>query len=144
MDKKFPLRIRTLIQEHLIQEVHVEATRSSGAGGQNINKTNTKAQMTWEIEESPLLSIEQKERFRTKYAHHINKDGRVFHAHQTERSLYLNIKAGYEYLQSLIESIWFAPKKRVATKPTKSSQRERVEGKRLRSDVKKQRQKIKI
>lgn len=144
MDKKFPLRIKMLIQEHLIQEVHVEATRSSGAGGQNINKTNTKAVMSWDFRQSPLLTEEQKARFQSLYAQHINKVGHVYHAHQTERSLYLNIKAGYEYIQSLIESIWFAPKKRLPTKPTKSSQRERVETKRQRSDVKKHRQKIKI
>lgn len=132
------------ILETLKNEVEISASRSSGAGGQNINKTNSKANLQWDISNTTILNESQKKRFIEKYSHHINDRGFYFHSHQEERSLYLNIQNGYDKILTFIDSIWFPPKKRIATKPTKSSIKERLNSKKTRSEKKESRKKIKI
>lgn len=135
---------KKIIIEKLKSEVHVSSERSSGAGGQNVNKTNSKAFLSWDFQSSTILTDAQKKRFSQYAKNKINEEEIYTHSHQTERSLYLNTQIGFEYLADLLEKIWRAPKKRIATKPTLSSKIKRVEKKRTRSDVKKNRQKIKI
>lgn len=135
---------RRNILEILKEEVEISASKSGGAGGQNVNKTNSKANLRWDIKNSTALNEAQKKRFLERYSHHINEEGFYIHAHQEERSLYLNIQNGYEKILSFITTIWLPPKKRIATKPTRASIKERLDKKRSRSTTKENRKKIKI
>lgn len=124
---------RNEILEILKIEVEISASRSSGAGGQNINKTNSKANLRWDILKSNALSDSQKKRFVENHSQFINDNNIYYHSHQEERSLYLNIQNGYDKILILIEQIWLPPKKRIATKPTKSSIRDRLDKKKSHS-----------
>ncbi len=135
---------RNEILEILKIEVEISASRSSGAGGQNINKTNSKANLRWDILKSNALSDSQKKRFVENHSQFINDNNIYYHSHQEERSLYLNIQNGYDKILILIEQIWLPPKKRIATKPTKSSIRDRLDKKKSHSKTKEHRKKIKI
>ena len=133
-----------IILDILKEEVEISAARSSGAGGQNINKTNSKAILHWNVSTSKILNDSQRKRFIEKYSNHINEDGIYFHAHQEERSLYLNIQNGYDTIIRFLKTIWLPPKKRIATKPTRSSIKDRLDKKKSRSLTKENRKKIKI
>lgn len=135
---------RKEILEILKVEVEISASKSGGAGGQNVNKTNSKANLRWDIENSNALNSAQKKRFIERFSHHINEEGFYIHAHQEERSLYLNIQNGYDKILSFMNAIWSPPKKRIATKPTRASIKERLDKKRSRSNTKENRKKIKI
>jgi ribosome-associated protein len=122
-----------------ISEVEFTYARSSGPGGQNVNKTETKVILRWNLDAATWINSDVKERFRVAYGSRLTSDGDVvIHSDET-RHRAANEKACLEKLTEMLRRVWFAPKKRVATKPSRSSQRRRVEAKRLRSDVKKNR-----
>jgi ribosome-associated protein len=123
-----------------ISEVEFSYARSSGPGGQNVNKTETKAVLRWNLDRATWIAPDAKARFRATFGTRITSGGDVvIHSDET-RNRSMNEKACLEKLTDMLRRIWFAPKKRVATKPTRSSKRRRVESKRLRSEVKKSRQ----
>jgi ribosome-associated protein len=122
-----------------MSEVEFTYARSSGPGGQNVNKTETKAVLRWNLDRATWIAPDVKERFRTAFSSRLTADGDVvIHSDET-RNRSINEKACLQKLTEMLRRVWFAPKKRVATKPTRSSQRRRVEAKRLRSEVKKNR-----
>jgi ribosome-associated protein len=83
-----------------------------------------------------------KERFRDNFASRLTSDGVVVIHSDESRDRSTNERRCIEKLQDMLRRVWLPPKKRVATKPTYSSQRKRVEVKRQRSDVKKARRKV--
>lgn len=122
-----------------MSEVEFTYARSGGPGGQNVNKTETKAVLRWNLERATWITKDVKERFRMTFGSRLTTDGDVvIHSDET-RNRSINEKACLQKLTEMLRRVWFAPKKRVATKPTRSSQRRRVEAKRLRSEVKKNR-----
>ncbi len=125
-------------------EVIISSARSSGPGGQNVNKTNSKAIIHWDFTNTTLLSTDQKARFEVKFASKFNKDKTLTIQSEETRTLKLNIDHAIHTLMKMIESIWLPPKKRIKTKPTKSSQKERVDKKKSRGDVKSNRKKIRV
>jgi ribosome-associated protein len=122
-----------------MSEVEFSYARSGGPGGQNVNKTETKAVLRWNLERAAWIAPDVKERFRETFGSRLTSDGDVvIHSDET-RNRSINEKACLQKLTEMLRRVWFAPKKRVATRPTRSSQRRRVESKRLRSEVKKNR-----
>ncbi len=120
-------------------EVEFSYARSGGPGGQNVNKTETKAVLRWNLDRANWVASDVKERFRSAFGSRLTADGDVvIHSDET-RNRSINEKACLQKLTEMLRRVWFAPKKRVPTKPTRSSQRRRVEAKRLRSEVKKNR-----
>lgn len=111
-------------------------SRSSGAGGQNINKVNTKATLIWDMENSPSISSFVKDRFKAKYKRFIT-DGLVIINSQKYRSQAQNIDDCKTKLQEYLSSVEFPPKPRKKTKPTKSSVKKRLETKKKNSLTKK-------
>ena len=113
-------------------------SRSSGPGGQNINKVNTKATLTWDIESSVSCSNDIKERFKKKYSRHFVEDKVVIHS-QNFRSQKRNKQDCLDKLNKYLQSVEKPPKKRKPTKPTRSSIKKRLEGKRKQSEKKRSR-----
>lgn len=120
-------------------ELNLTYSRSGGAGGQNINKVNTKATLHWNVRETTSLPADVKERFLKKYSKRINEDGVITLVAQEHRTQNLNTTAVIKKLQDMIDSVAVPPKKRVATKPTKSSVQKRLMGKKLHGEKKKTR-----
>lgn len=126
-----------------MSELDFTYARSSGPGGQNVNKTESKAILRWNLMDSDVVPDDVKSRFVETFGSRITADGDVVIHSDESRDRLANEKACIEKLLDMLRKVWTPPKKRVATKPSRSSQRRRVETKRQRSDVKKGRQRVK-
>lgn len=122
------------------QEYELSFSRSSGAGGQNVNKVNTKATLHWNVRDTAVLPPVVIERFYKKYGNRISADGVVTLSSQVHRTQHLNISEVVKKLHEMIETIALPPKVRKPTKPTKSSVNERIKTKKAKGDTKKKRQ----
>lgn len=111
-------------------------SRSSGAGGQNVNKVNSRATLIWDMENSPSISSFVKDRFRTKFKRFI-ADDLVSISSQKERSQLQNIEDCKNKLHEYLAEVEFPPKPRRNTKPTKGSVKKRLETKKKDSQTKK-------
>lgn len=120
-------------------ELEVSVTRSSGAGGQHVNKTNSAVQLRFSISNSLVLTDYQKARIRKKLAHRLIQDDQILLRCEEERDQKRNKETAYENLNSLINKSLIEPKKRVATKPKKSSIQKRLNTKKNRGEIKKSR-----
>ena len=119
-----------------LNEIRVTFARSSGAGGQNVNKTSTKVIAHWPVGHSQVLTWEEKERLRIKLANKINNNDEVVVMSEEERSQPQNRALAISHLQSLVTQALRVPKKRRPTRPTKASKLRRLESKKIRSLVK--------
>jgi ribosome-associated protein len=121
-------------------ELRFTFSRSSGPGGQNVNKVNSKATLHWNLTASACLPDDVKARFAATYRTRLTTRGDVVIASQEHRDQPKNIDACCERLKAMILAVWRAPKKRRPTKRTKGSQERRLQAKRERSQVKRGRQ----
>lgn len=122
-------------------EVEFSAIRAQGSGGQNVNKVSTAIHLRYAIPASSLPDA-IKERLLALSDQRITADGVVVIKAQTTRSQEQNKADAIERLQALVDSVAVLPKRRKATKPTKSSQRKRLDSKSTRGDVKKLRGRV--
>ncbi len=113
-------------------------SRSSGAGGQNVNKVNSRVTLTWDIEASDAYNFAVKKRFREKYKRLIVSGVVVIHS-QKHRSQKLNIDECISKLGVYLSSVLVPEKIRRKTKPTKSSTKKRLDSKTKQSKLKKMR-----
>lgn len=115
-------------------------SRSSGAGGQNVNKVNTKATLQWNAFANTTLPKDVLERFIKKYAKRLSADGVITLVSQKSRSQNLNSTDVVEKLHAMINSVALPPKIRKATKPSRVSITKRLNDKKSHGDKKKGRQ----
>ena len=120
-------------------EMEFTATRSSGAGGQHVNKTNSAVQLRFSISNSLVLTDYQKEKIRKKLAHRLVQGDEILIRIEDERDQKRNKDRAYEYLNKMINIALIEPKKRIATKPKKGSIQKRLTAKKIRSEIKKNR-----
>ena len=101
--------------------------RSSGPGGQNVNKVSSKAQLRWNP--AAHLSAEAVARFAAKYPAHWTKEGVIVISSQRTRDALKNREDCLEKLRSMILAALKVPKRRIPTRPTKGSIKRRLEDK---------------
>ncbi len=129
-------------KKNLSSEIVYKASLSSGAGGQHVNKVNTKVELRFHILNSAYLSEQEKEILTQKLINKINNEGFLVISSQTERSQLLNKEKVTEKFYKLIEKALIIPKKRKPTKPTRAAIEERIKAKKLISEKKDLRKKI--
>ncbi|MDX2206949.1 MAG: alternative ribosome rescue aminoacyl-tRNA hydrolase ArfB [Gemmatimonadales bacterium] len=121
------------------EEVTLRASRSSGPGGQHVNTSSTRIELTWNISDSPSLSPEQRERLLTRLASRLDSSGTLRLVSQTGRSQLRNKEEAVARLAELVAEALVVPKVRRATRPSKSAKRERLDQKRKRGALKRER-----
>ncbi len=127
--------------EDILSEVSYKSSRSGGKGGQNVNKVETKIELSFDILNSKYLNENEKERLLEKLSNRINKNGIIKITSQVERSQYLNkLRVNHKIIE-LLESGLKKEKKRLKTKPTVTSKETRIQEKKLISFKKAQRSK---
>lgn len=117
-------------------------TRSSGPGGQHVNKVSTAVELRFEAARSPNLTPAIKARLKRLAGRRWTKDGAVVITAEAHRSQPMNRELAREKLAELIKKALHVPKRRIKTKPTMGSKRRRLDGKTRRGEVKKLRGKV--
>ena len=123
------------------EEIDFSAIRAQGAGGQNVNKVSSAVHLRYSIPDSSLPDT-VKTRLLALSDQRITEGGVVVIKAQTSRSQEQNKAEARQRLQDLVDSVAVAPKRRKATRPTRGSQRRRLDGKTTRGEVKKLRGKV--
>ena len=120
-------------------ELDVRVSRSSGAGGQHVNKTSSRVEIFWNVASSRALTEEQRERLRAKLASRLSSDGAVRVVASDMRSQSRNRELAEERLAELVRRALVVPRRRKPTKPTRAAKEARLESKKRHSHKKRQR-----
>ena len=110
-------------------EIKYSATRSSGPGGQSVNKVNTRVELRFSVSNSEFLSAFEKGKIRFHLKNRINSDEELLLVSQVERSQWRNKQVVEKRFFELIDKALTPTKKRIRTRPTRSSKLRRLESK---------------
>ena len=122
-----------------LEEISFEYSRSSGPGGQNVNKVSSKATLRWNTLATQHLREDVRERLIAQWGTRLNLAGELMITSQQHRDQERNRGECLDRLVEILRSVERAPKKRRPTKPSRGSKRRRLEGKKRRSETKQQR-----
>jgi ribosome-associated protein len=121
------------------EELEWKFIRSSGPGGQNVNKVASAAQLRFLLPLNASLPVAARNRLRRLAGQKLIDDGSILFKSMSERSQEQNRRAALERLEALIRAALVEPKIRKKTRPTKGSQERRIESKKRRGSTKQQR-----
>jgi ribosome-associated protein len=130
-----------LEKEKIISELSFKAVRSSGAGGQNVNKVSSKVVLTFDLKNSQALTEEEKLRLETKLSSRLTTDFVLILNCDEDRSQLKNKEIVIKRFLEIIKNGLIVPKERKPTKIPKSVIRKRIKDKKNISEVKKNRRK---
>jgi len=113
-----------------LREISFQFVRSSGAGGQNVNKVASKAVLRWNVRESPSLPVAVRARLMARHHRRISAEGELVLSSQRFRDQGRNVADCLEKLHELLREAAIAPKERRETRPPRAARARRLEGKR--------------
>ena len=129
------------MRECLIREVEFRTSRSSGPGGQHVNKTESRVELLWSPQDSNCLSEAQKTQITNRLSSRITDDGVLILVSEKYRSQYRNKAEVKERFLDMILASLVPVKNRRPTRPTRSSVEKRIRSKKIRGDIKRSRRK---
>jgi len=135
------LHIRDNLQIPM-RELKFRASRSSGPGGQHVNRSETRVELLWDVRHSPSLSKTQRYRIEQALASRIDKDGVLHLVSGERRSQWQNRQAVIERFVEMVREATQPPRKRLPTLPPEAAKERRLREKRRRSEIKKARKKV--
>lgn len=124
------------------KEVSISTARSGGPGGQHVNKVETKVILRWKVKDSMVLTAPQKEKVIAANSNRINAEGELLITVDSQRSQLKNKTIAFKKLDRLLSKAFEKQKRRVATKPTKSSRKKRLDNKKKHGEKKAMRKRI--
>ncbi len=131
-----------MIDRNFLTELHFSASRSSGPGGQNVNKVSTRMELRFDVAGSLLLTDPEKEMILEKLAARINSAGELIVVSQSERTQLQNKENVIEKFYALITRALTPRKQRKPTRPSVASKEARLEEKRQQGEKKERRRVI--
>ena len=123
------------------KEFYFSTSRSTGPGGQNVNKVNSKVELRFDIYNSIILTQEEKQILLSKTSQHLTNIGELLFISQTSRSQFTNKETTIEKFYSYLVQALTPQKKRKPTRPSKNSIEKRLTKKRILSEIKHRRKK---
>lgn len=118
-------------------ELLITASRSSGPGGQHVNKTDTRIQVRWNVNDSAVLSDNQRRLLRRNLSTRLTESGDLLIACDTNRSQRRNREEALQRMAALVREALIPPKPRKKTKPSRAMKEKRLQEKKQRGQVKK-------
>jgi ribosome-associated protein len=138
MSKEIVINKRIVIPA---SEIQFRFSRSSGPGGQNVNKLSTRAELVFNLAHSSAIDEPTKTRLLKKLSNSVDGAGTVTVTSQESRSQYQNKHIALEKFILMLQQALIVPKIRKDTKPTRSAKKKRLDSKNLRGAIKKTRTK---
>lgn len=129
-------------KEIINNELEFKAVRSSGAGGQHVNKVSSKVELTFDVKTSKGLTSEEKQLLHKNLANKLTKEEQLILTCQESRSQHRNKELIIERFFNLIEKALIVPKVRKKSKPSKLARQKRLDAKKRLSEKKNNRKKI--
>lgn len=123
-------------------EISYRTSRSGGPGGQHVNTSSTRVELVWDLEASPSVTEEQRERIREKLRTRVSGEGLLTLASATTRSQHRNREDVTERFAELLRGALHVPPPRKRTRPPRAAKEERLKEKKERSERKAQRKPV--
>lgn len=123
-------------------ELLFRATRSGGPGGQHVNTSSTRIELTWDVAGSLSLPESVRARLLERLATRLDRSGQLRLVAQEERSQLRNREAALTRFREVVARAMVVPKRRKATRPSKAAKRARLDDKKRRSAIKKERRRL--